>query len=69
MDKELVDNIKRMHLFLSDRAMTVGMLPEELSPVVMSRLEFEYKFLPRLVRVRIRLTLIFWMVKKGHAFY
>lgn len=69
MDKELVNALKEMNLFLSDRAKTVGMSYVEPHPIIMSRLEFEYRFLPRLVKIRIRLALILWAVEKGHAFY
>ncbi len=70
-NEELVNTIKGMYLFLSERATTVGMLPDELLPyrMIMSPIEFEYKFLPRLIKVKIRLTLVLWMVKKGYASY
>ncbi len=71
MDQELVSTIKETYLFLSERAKTVEMLPDELLPyrMIMSPIEFEYKFLPRLIKVKIRLALVLWMVKKGYASY
>ncbi len=66
MNEELVNTIKEMYLSLFERAETVGMFSDNLSPIIMSRLEFEYKFLPRLIKVKIRLVSVFWLVNKGY---
>lgn len=69
MNEELFNSIKEMYLSLSERAETVGMFPTETYSIIMSPLEFDYKFLPRLIKIRIRLALMLWMVEKGYASY